>query len=117
MNADRERLRQLYTYLYLIKNGRGIDESFEYAFKMTYEELDQHVDDHLNSRFVMARTFSVGQGGIKFPDVTYEAKSPDAKEALRILIAKIQLFSDSFLGEGNREKMNAAVEELYPDLF
>jgi hypothetical protein len=117
MNADRERRRQLYTYLHLIKNGHGIDESFDYAFKMTYEELDKHVNDHLNSRFVMARTFNVGQGGIEFPDVTYEAKSLDAKEALRILIAKIRLFSDSFLGDSNREKMNADVEDIYPDLF
>jgi hypothetical protein len=117
MNADPERRRQLYTYLYLIKNGRGIDESFDYAFKMTFEELDQRVHDHLNSRFVMARTFNVGKGGVEFPDVTYEAKSLDAREALRILITRIRLFSDSFLGEGNREKMNADVEEFYPDLF
>jgi len=117
LNADRERRRQMYIYLYLIAQGKDVDESFQYAFEMTYEEFDALVRDYLNARFVMARTFPVGQGGIEFPDVPYTATTLDAKDSMQILITKIRLFSDSFLGEGNREKMNADVEKLYPDLF
>lgn len=117
LNADPERRRQMYLYLKLVHKGYNVDESFDYAFNMTFEELDERVDDYLNSRFVMARTFPVGAGGIEFPEVPYSARLLDPKEAMQILISKIGLFNDSFLGEGNREKMNADIDTLYPDLF
>lgn len=117
LNADPERRRRMYTYLKLLHKGYDIDECFNYAFEMGYSDFDALVDKYLNGRFVMARTFPIGNGGVEFPRVRYSAARLQADEAMRIIIPKIALFSDSFIGEGNREKMHADIARLYPDLF
>lgn len=117
LNSDPERYRQMYIYLHLLGKGASIDESFAHAFQTSFEELDERVSDYLEGRFVKSRTFPVGRGGIEFPDVPYEVRELDSREAMRMLVSGIQRFSDSLLGEGNREKMLEDVERLYPGLL
>lgn len=117
LNADPGRRKQLLTYLYLLNKGFPVDESFEHAFDMEFAGLDDAVDSYINDRYMMARVFPVGEGGVEFPEVAYTAAVLEPREALEFLIPRIVMYSGTFLGPENLEKMYADVEAIYPDFF
>lgn len=116
-NADPERRKNMYKFLYLQKMGYGIDESFSGLFKMSYKELDQQIDEYISSKYVLARTFPVGEQGVNFPEVQSLMQAVDQREAMVYLFNSISYMSDSFLGFGNRDKMNADFEKYIPGFF
>lgn len=115
--ADKDRRVATYKYLKLIDKGYSVDEAFNYVFDMTFDELDTQVDDYLAGRHVYARVFPRGENGIEFPKVVTKPVETSQHENLVFLYQQISLFSDTFLGEGNREKMNNDFESLYPAIF
>ena len=58
----------------------------------------------------------IGEGGLQFPDVKYKKKDITRQEAMGFLYAKISMFPEKFVGEGNLKKLYAEMEDLYPGL-
>lgn len=117
LNADPGRRKQLLTYLYLLNKGFSVDESFEHAFNMEFAGLDDAVDGYINDRYMMARVFPMGAGGVEFPNFTYTADALKSRKALEFLVPRIVMYSNTFLGAENLEKMYTDVEATYPDFF
>ena len=117
LNTSPQRRKQMFTYLHLIKKGYSVDETFAYVFDMTFSEFDLLVDEYISGRGMMARTFPKGKGGVEFPSVESNKITISKADAMAYLYEKISLFSDRFLGEGTREKLNTDFEKLYPDFF
>jgi hypothetical protein len=117
LNADPGRRKQLITYLYLLNKGHSVDESFKHAFNMEFAELDGVVDAYINDRYMMGRVFTMGESGVEFPEFAHTVTVLKPREALEFLIPRIVLYSDTFLGAENLEKMYAEAEAIYPDFF
>lgn len=117
LNADPQRRRQLYQYLSLRGKGYGIDESFEHVFKMSYKEFDALVNSYIDGNSVLARVFDISDNGIVFPSVSTQINEISNTQVLMFLYSNISLFSDGFLGEGEREKMEQEIEAIIPDFF
>ncbi|WP_049722195.1 DUF1570 domain-containing protein [Gilvimarinus polysaccharolyticus] len=117
LNSDTKLNDKLFRYLHLINKGYSVDETFKHVFEMEFSEMDKLVDDYINSRYVMGRVFPMDvEGGIKFPEFHHTIVSIDQREATEFLVSKIAMFSESFLGEGNREKMLTDIKTIYPDV-
>jgi hypothetical protein len=117
LNADIERRKQMYQYLYVINQGYSVDEAFPAVFKMTFSELDEKVDEYISGKYVMARVFPIGDGGIKFADVSYKKNDISKRNVMEFLYHKISILADSFIDQEDREKMWSEFEKIYPDFF
>lgn len=117
LNADPARRKQMLIYLHLLNKEYPVDESFKHAFNMEFADLDGLVDSYINDRYVMARVFPMGKGGVEFPAFTHTAVALKSREALEFLVPRIVMYSEAFLGSENLEKMYAGVEAIYPDFF
>ena len=116
-NADNKRRKDMYTYLHLLHKGYTVDEAFTYVFDMTFSELDEKVNAYIDGKFVMARTFDIGKNGLQFPKAKTQVVDISKDQSMDYLYRKISLFSDNFLGFGNRDKMNADFEKSIPGFF
>lgn len=117
LNADPGRRKQLLTYLYLLNNDHPVDASFKHAFNMEFAELDSFVDGYINDKYMMARVFPMGEGGVEFPEFAHTTVALESREALEFLVPRMVLYANTFLGEENLEKMYADIEAMYPDFF
>ncbi|WP_162926261.1 hypothetical protein [Teredinibacter purpureus] len=117
LNADVDRRKQMYLYLHLRDKEHAYDAAFEYAFKMTYAEFDALVDEYIRGKYMLGRTFPVGPGAVEFPIVEKTPVDITLDEAMETLFLRISGFSDRFLGEGVRYKMNSDFEKLIPGFF
>ena len=119
LNADRARRKQMHVYLVLLKRGYTVDKGFEAAFKATYAELDKAVDEYVSGRWMMSRVFPIGTqaGMVNFPIVKTETIEITNRDAMGFIYDRLVYFSDQFLGEGARDKMNADFERLIPGFF
>lgn len=116
-NADPKRRQQMYTFLHILHRGFSIEESFAYVFKMSFADLDEQVYEYINGRFVMARMFDVGEGGIVFPDTPVQQVDFSKRQALTFLYDKISVLGSSVLTQESVTQMNNDIVEIYPDFF
>jgi len=116
MYADPDRMKQMYQYLYLLKKGLAVDEAFSRAYNMTYAELDIEVLKYMSKWSMTGLAIRLGQGSVEFPAVKYKKNDMTQREVMGFLYAKISMFPEQFIGEGNHKKMYAEMEELYPGL-
>ncbi len=117
LNADPERRKKMYQFLYAINKGYTVDDSFQAIFNMSYEAFDQQVMDYLDGRYVMARTFPLGEGGVEFPAVVHKRIEINKMDAMHFLYAKLSLLANGMLKSNDVEKMNTDFEKLYPGFF
>jgi hypothetical protein len=117
LNADPQRRRQMYRYLSLIDKGYARSQSFQHAFKLSYEEFDRRVNKYIDGKFVVARVFEVGKNGLVFPEVAIQSVQMSRSQVLAFLYDKISLLSEDILSSKHREKMNEDVESLIPGFF
>ena len=119
INADRQRIKQMYIYLTLIKRGYPIQESFEAAFETDFASFTKEVDNYVSGRWMMARTFPIGkkEGMLSFPKVETSVVEVSQREAITFIYEKLSVLSDGFLGAGVQEKMNSDFERLLPGFF
>ncbi len=117
MFADIERMKKLRQYLNLLIKGLSIDESFKDAFKMTFSELDKEVNSYIEGKYIMVRTYSLGEDGLNFPDVEFKKYDITKRDAMGFLYTKISLLSAEHLRDGDFDRLNNDMEELYPGLI
>lgn len=114
LNADPERRKKMYQYLYLINKGYSVDEVFKSVFQMTFDELDRRLDEYISGKFVLVRTFS----GIKYPEFQFSTRALAQREAMGFLVSRIAMVrGTSLIEDGNIEAMYSDVRKIYPDLF
>jgi tetratricopeptide (TPR) repeat protein len=117
LNADPDRKKQMDHYLFLLKIGMKVDKAFNYAFKMTYAELDKKVSSYFSRNKLVGTAFLLGKGGVEFPAVEFNKNSITKQDALAFLQAKLSMLSDKYLGRASVEKFNNDIEKLYPGLI
>ncbi len=117
LNSDPARRNKMYQYLFLLKKGYAVEETFSHVFKMSFSEFDDLVEDYINGRTIVARGFNIGKGGIEFPAVEYEVNSLESRNAMIAIVDNISYLSDTFLGEGTRDAMYTDLEALYPGIL
>ena len=116
MNADLDRLKLLYQYLYLLKKEFTVDEAFELVFKMTYSELDEEVNRYIRGDSMIGISFRIGKDGVEFPDMEVKRHDITKREALEFLYTKMTMLSNTSLVNWSLDKLNADLEKLYPGL-
>lgn len=116
MYADQDRMKQMFQYLYLLKKGTPIDDAFKQSFKINYNELDTEVYIYMSKWALTGLAIRLGKGGVEFPEAKYKRNDISKQEVMGFLYAKISMFSEKFIGEGNHKKLYADMEELYPGL-
>ena len=117
LNSDPARRQQLYRYLALIDKGHSVDDSFAYIFEMSYAEFDKNVADYIFGRYVLARTFPIGPGGIEFPETSYTVRKVPQRESMETLFGKIMMLPRNIVSDEDRENMYQDLEKIYPDFF
>jgi len=117
MNADPERRKKMYTYLYAVHKGFTEKESFERIFKMTFSEFDDAVADYINSRFIYARVFDVKPGAVELPKIKAEAVKTTHCEAITEVLNGINQLSPRLLGEEGKAQLNKDYKTLLPTLL
>ena len=117
LNSSPERRLQLRQYLYALKKGFPVDESFKAVFEVSYADIDAEVDKYLNGKFVSARVFPMGGDGVVFPEFSVKANKISSREALERLIPWLQMISSAFISDEDKQRMYEDLEKIYPDFF
>jgi hypothetical protein len=113
LNADPERRKQMYQYLYLINKGYTVDDAFKAVFKMTFAEFDTQLNKYISGEYVYARIFN----GIKYPEFKFSTRPLEPKEAMRLVISRIAMAGPPLMEEGDINTMYRDIKKLYPDIF
>ncbi|GEM_PF-1190584 len=116
LDATPERRKAMHRYLSLIHEGVSIDNAFEQAFGGTYRAFDQRVNHYVRKRKMGVRTFPLDVEAMAKKEKTITVVELSQWQTMVLLHAKISLFSDTFLGAGVREKMDANFERLFSEL-
>lgn len=116
MYSDPVRLKQMYQYLYLLRNGVSEDDAFNRAFQMAYSDLDSEVYQYLSKWSLTGIAYRLGEGGVEFPDVEYLYNDISKQDAIELLYGKLSILPEGFLGEGEQKRLYAGMEVLYPGL-
>lgn len=115
LNSIPEMRAQMFTYLHLINKGYSVEETFAHVFKMSFTEFDKLVNDYLNSRFVMGRTFPTNvEGGVTFPEFPFSSRPMEQRRALEYLVSKINFLPPSILAPDAKDAMLTDARAIYP---
>lgn len=114
LNADHTRKRNMYVYLHLLKKGYSVDQSFAAAFETTYEKMTEEVDNYIQGKYVSARAFQIGEGGVSFPEVKMETATLSKEEAMQFIISKLAILGPPIIAEKDKYDMLDELSELYP---
>ncbi len=109
--AMRAKLRY---YLALVNAGEKVDQAFNRAFEMSFDDLTEQVDDYLASRKVYARVFKVGKGGLEFPEFRIKKRALSAIEGVYEALDITMHFPNSTNGELNVADTVKAFSDLFP---
>ena len=92
--------------------GLSIDE-VEHALSLYAhnKKFDKELDAYVNGKYMLARVFPVGEGGVEFPEVKFEKIDVNNLDAMIFLYENISRISDGYLGDGVRDKMNSDFEK------
>ncbi len=107
----------MYQFLYAMNKGYSVDDSFQAVFNMSYEAFDQQVINYIDSKYMMARIFPLGEGGVEFPAVEHKRIEINKMDAMHFLYAKLSLLANGMLKSNDVEKMNNDFEKLFPNFF
>lgn len=117
MFADTERVENLRQYLYLLKKGLSVDQSFHDAFSMTFSELDYEIDAYTKGKHMKYMVYSPVKEGLNFPDVEIEKHDMTKRDALGFIYSCIDMLPLHFLDDGNLNRLDDDIEKMYPGLI
>jgi hypothetical protein len=118
LNADPERRKQLHQYLRALEKGYPVDASFKAVFQMSFAELDEQLDRYITGKYVYARVFSTGKGGVEYPEFPFSTKPLERREAMKFLVPRIAMLAGTpLLQHESVDAMYRDIEKLYPDYF
>jgi hypothetical protein len=113
LNADPERRKMMYQYLYLINKGHSVDDAFKAVFKMTFAEFDKDIDEYINGDFLYARTFE----GIKYPEFTFSSRALEQRQALDFLVSYLASVGAPLMEDSHITTMYQEAKKLYPNFI
>ena len=109
-------------YLTLINTGMDIDKAFALAFDMSWEELNEEIQDYLSSARVPGWRFKVGGDGIVFPEVAANVRELDRTEIIREAVGamtRVGVYSDeeidtlfAYAQENEAETLDLAIARI-----
>jgi tetratricopeptide (TPR) repeat protein len=117
MLADTKRTKELSGYLYSLKKGLSIDESFQNAFKITYSELDKEVHRYVEGKHQRVHAYDPGKDGLNLPDIEIEKHDITNRDALGLLYTRLAILSSNSLGDEDFDELNNGIENLHPGLI
>lgn len=117
MLGDNDRVNKLARYLYSLKKGFSIDESFKRSFNMTFSELDNELNKYMRSNLISVSVYNVGKNGIKFPDMAIKRIEITKRDALGLLYKNMSLLSDNILDDDAFNNLSNDLEIIYPGII
>ncbi len=106
MLSDPERTKMLNQYLSLLQKGASIDESFKYAFSISFLSLDRKVRYYLEGKSFRRESYLTEKTVMSFPEVKFVKHDLKKREAMKILITKISMLPENFLNGSSLKKNN-----------